>query len=158
MELPKRKPNRLPCFNYNTPGAYFITICTKDRQCILWRTVGASIARPPLSHCGRIVEEAICAIPSHYPAVSIDHYVVMPNHVHLLLQIHTDENGHAMPSPTISHIIQQTKGIVTKRLGYSPWQKLFHDHVIRNEWDYLKIWEYIDYNPLRWKEDCFYIE
>ena len=63
-----------------------------------------------------------------------------------------------MVAPTISQVIQQLKGIVTKQIGWSIWQKLFHDHVIRNEKDYLKIREYIDNNPLQWELDCFYTE
>ena len=82
----------------------------------------------------------------------------MPNHVHLLLQINTDPDGRAMLAPTVSRVVQQLKGVVTKQIGHSIWQKLFHDHVIRNEKDYLKIWEYIDNNPARWQEDCFYEE
>ena len=102
------------------------------------------------------MQAAICGISSHYPAVSVDHYVIMPNHIHLLLQIHSDESGRAMPAPTISVVVQQLKGVVTKQIGHSIWQKLFHDHVIRNETDYLKIWQYIDTNPSKWEEDCFY--
>ena len=161
MELPKRKPNRLPYFDYSTPGAYFITICTQDRKCIFWDTVGASIARPhlySLSKCGMIANQAIHNIPVHYPAISLDHYVIMPNHIHLLLQINTDTDGRPMVAPTISTVVQQLKGVVTKQIGQPIWQKLFHDHVIRGEKDYLKIWEYIEHNPARWKEDCFYEE
>ena len=158
MDLPKRKPNRLPDFDYRTPGAYFITICTKDRKCLLWDTVGASIARPRLSKYGLVVQKAIYDIPKHYPAISIDHYVVMPNHVHLLLQINTDADGRPMVAPTISTVVQQFKGIVSKQIGHSIWQKLFHDHVIRNAADYTKILEYIENNPLQWKLDCFYSE
>ena len=161
MDLPKRKPNRLSYFDYSTPGAYFVTICVEGKRCILGDIVGASIARPPivqLSTYGKIVDAVIREIPAHYPAVSVDHYVVMPNHVHLLLQINTDEDGRPMVAPTISTVVQQMKGVVTKRIGKSIWQKLFHDHVIRGEKDYLKIWEYIDINPARWKEDCFYQE
>lgn len=161
MDLPKRKPTRLQSFNYSTPGAYFITICTNDRKCIFWENVGASIARPQtpyLSKWGTIVDNAIRQIPVHYPAISVDHYVVMPNHIHLLLQIHSGPDGRAMPAPTISVVVQQLKGIVTKRIGKSVWQKLFHDHVVRNKQDYLKIWEYIDNNPTNWEEDCFYIK
>ena len=160
-ELPKRRPNRLPDFDYSTPGAYFITICTENRKCMLWDTVGASIARPnnvPLSAYGKIVKQAICDIPLHYPAVSIDNYTVMPNHIHLLLQINTDADGRPMVAPTISTVVQQMKGVVTKQIGHSIWQKLFYDHVIRGERDYLKIWEYIENNPAKWKEDCFYKE
>ena len=159
MDLPKRKPNRLRNFDYSTPGAYFLTICTAEGKCIFWEQVGASIARPqkpPLSQYGKIVDEAIREIPLHYPAVSVDHYVVMPNHIHLLLQIHTDEDGRPMVAPTASRVVQQLKGAITKRIGHSVWQKLFHDYVIRGEADYLKIWTYIDNNPARWAEDCFY--
>ncbi len=67
--------------------------------------------------------------------------------------IRTDE--HCSP-PTVSRVVQQLKGVVTKQIGHCIWQKLFHDHVIRNEKDYSKIWEYIDNNPARWQEDCFY--
>ena len=159
MAFPVRKPNRLPNFDYNAPGGYFITICTQDRKNLFWADVGASIARPQnpvLSRYGVIVDEAIREIPLHYPTISVDHYVVMPNHIHLLLQINTDADGRAMLAPTISRVVQQMKGIVTKQIGCSIWQKLFHDHVIRSEKDYLKIWEYIDNNPAKWKEDCFY--
>jgi len=151
----------LPNFDYSTPGAYFITVCTKNRKCILWNNVGASIARPhniPLSAYGKIVNQAICNIPLHYPAVTVDNYTIMPNHIHLLLQINTDADGRPMVAPTISTIVQQMKGIVTKQVGESIWQKLFHDHIIRGEKDYLKIWEYIENNPAKWKEDCFYKE
>lgn len=161
MELPKRKPNRLLDYDYSTPGAYFITICTQNRKCIFWENVGASIARPQkpaLSWCGRIVDATIRSIPAHYPAITVDHYAVMPNHIHLLLQINTDLDGQPMVTPTISRVVQQFKGTVTKQVGYSVWQKLFHDHVIRGEKDYLKIWEYIDNNPAKWTEDCFYTE
>ena len=62
-----------------------------------------------------------------------------------------------MVAPTVSTVVQQFKGVVTKQIGHSVLQKLFHDHVVRNEQDYLKIWQYIDGNPSKWEEDCFYI-
>ena len=161
MEFPKRKPNRLKNYDYSQPNAYFITICTKNKETLFWEHVGASIARPEkvcLSPYGRIVEEAISNIQTVYPAISVDNYVIMPNHIHLLLQIRTDENGRAMLAPTISKVIQQMKGYVTKRIGSSIWQKLFHDHVIRDEAGYLKIWNYIEGNPSKWEEDCFYVK
>lgn len=161
MEIPQRKPNRLSDYDYSTPGAYFITFCTKDHKCLFWKAVGASIARPQtpqLSNYGAIVDAAIRSIPNHYPAISVDHYVVMPNHIHLLLRISSDSNGLPMAAPSISRVVQQLKGIVTKQIGHSVWQKLFHDHIIRNEKDYLKIWEYIDSNPAIWTDDCFYAQ
>ena len=172
MELPKRKTNRLPEYDYAQNGAYFITMCTKDRQEILWASndletvedVGASIPRPyavaPLSKQGKIVEQCILQIPSHYSAVSIEKYAVMPNHIHLLLLIQNEGSGRAMlaPTATISQIIQQFKGAVTKDLGYSIWQKSFHDHVIRTQQGFEMIWQYIDTNPQNWHKDCFYKE
>ena len=128
---------------------------------MFWENVGASIARPNkpnLMTNGKIVEEAILNIPKSYSMISVDNYVVMPNHVHLLLQIHSDESGRAMLAPRISTIIQQMKGYITKRIGVPIWQKFFHDHVIRGEQDYLKIWEYIDNNPQKWELDCFYVK
>lgn len=158
MELPKRKPNRLPNFDYSAPGAYFITICTKDKRNLFWTDVGASIARPQLTRWGKVAANAICDIPKHYPAISVDRYVVMPNHIHLLLQINTDENGRPMVAPTVSRVVQQLKGYVTKRIGYSIWQKLYYDHVIRGREDYNEINKYIYENPARWFYDELYSE
>ena len=124
MEQPKRKDIRLTQFDYSEPGAYFITICTENRARIFWENVGATIGRPKdviLSEMGKIVERTITEIPEHYPAICIDCYVVMPNHVHLLLQIKTDENGRAMPAPTVSTVVQQLKGKVTKQVGHPVW-------------------------------------
>ena len=81
----------------------------------------------------------------------------MPNHVHLLLQINTDPGGRPMAAPTISMIINQTKGIVSKRAGFSVWQKGFYDHVIRSEHDFRDIWNYIEGNPSKWTEDKLYV-
>ena len=161
MELPKRKQNRLTEYDYSQPGAYFITICTHNKQMLFWENVGASIARPEkpqLSFYGNVVQEAILNIPKIYPTISVDNYVVMPNHIHLLLQIHTDDSGRAMLAPTIAKVVQQMKGYVTKQLGVSVWQKLFHDHVVRGEKDYLEIWNYIAGNPSKWEDDCFYVK
>ena len=141
MSLPTRKQNRLSDFDYSLPGAYFITICTKDRRNLFWKDSRAQLNTPQdvvLSHWGTIVASAVEQIPKHYPAISVDRYVVMPNHVHLLLQIHTDPRGRVIPAPPISIVVQQLKGYCTKQIGASIWQKLFHDHVVRNEKDYTK--------------------
>ena len=102
---PKRKINRLTEYDYAQSGAYFITICTHGRQKILWDSntfteaedVGASIARPQhppaLSEAGKIVEQCIFEIPTHYPHISVEKYAVMPNHVHLLLLVQNGQSG-----------------------------------------------------------------
>ena len=160
MELPKRKQIRLAEYDYSAPNAYFITICTDNRRNLFWNGVEVIIGRPenvPLTDLGRIVRQSIEDISKHYPMVSVDHHVIMPNHVHLLLQINTDSGGRPMAAPTISMIINQTKGIVSKRAGFSVWQKGFYDHVIRSENDFRDIWNYIEGNPSKWTEDKLYI-
>ena len=159
MEQPKRKPTRLKDYNYSSAGVYFVTVCTKDKKPLLWNNVGASIARPQsanLSVYGKIVDDAIRQIPIHYPDVNVDNYVVMPNHIHLLLSIEGNIDGRPMVAPTISRVIQQMKGYVSKQIGYSIWQKLFIDHIIRNERDYIEHYTYIDNNPIKWELDDLY--
>jgi len=153
MESPKRKNNRLNNFDYSQPGVYFITICVKNRKTILSNIiVGANIVRPKEIHLtkyGEIVETAIKNIPQHYPSIRIDNYVIMPDHIHLLLQINTNKNGRPMVAPTVDRIIKQTKGYITKQIGFSIWQKSFYDHIVRGNNDYKEIWEYIENNPLK---------
>ena len=97
MYLPKRKPNRLINYNYSSNGMYFITVCTKNKEHLLGKIVGATIGRPPemcLSPYGEITKQAIENINTHYPCVSVIKYVIMPNHLHLLLLIDNyNENG-----------------------------------------------------------------
>ena len=158
-EIPKRKTIRLKEFDYSSCGAYFITICTSDKRNHFWETVGATIGRPQdveLTLQGKIVDEAINQIPKIYDSVLVDCYVIMPNHIHLILIIHADENGRPMVAPTVSRIISQMKGYVTKRIGKSIWQKLFFDHIIRNKQDYKEHVKYIYENPLRWTYDELY--
>ena len=169
-ELPKRKANRLPTYDYAQSGAYFITICTQDRQEILWadndletvEDVGAHSVRPQrsphLSQAGKVVEDAILQIHAHYPAVQLEKYAIMPNHVHLLLMIQREQGGRTLCAPTLSLVIKQMKENVTKHLGHSIWQKSFHDHVIRTQYGFEMIWQYIDANPQNWHKDCFYKE
>ena len=103
MELPKRKPNRLPEYDYSTPNAYFITICTQDRKNLFWTDARAVVDSPeniPLTNLGMTAKQVICDLPRHYPAITVDHAVVMPNHIHLLLQINTDIDGRPMAART----------------------------------------------------------
>ena len=163
MKLPKRKPTRLQEYDYSQNGAYFITICTHNKECILSRivTVGEGFPLPQirLTAYGRIVDCFIKELSNRYHDISVDHYVIMPNHIHLLISIH-GENGRGNPSPTIIGWLkyQSTKAIngIRGTQGERVFQRSFHDHIIRNEQDYQKIWEYIEYNPCKWEADCFY--
>lgn len=155
--LPTRKPNRLASYDYASPGFYFLTICTKEKACILGRVIpGDEIhaARMEYSPYGEIVRMAICEIPLHYAGVSVDHYVIMPNHIHMILELQSD----VQPLPNISRIVQQLKRQVSMRIGESILQTHFHDHVIRGDADYREIWEYIENNPQKWALDRYYSE
>ena len=142
----KRKKNRLKNFDYSGNGAYFITICVKDRKKILCDIVGADTIRPceiMLSKYGKIVEEAINNISSVYENVTVSKYVIMPDHIHIILQI-DNNNGRMVSAPTV---VAGMKRYVLKKCGFSIWQKSYYDHIIRNQQDYNEIWEYIENNP-----------
>ena len=154
--LPERKKNRLQTYDYRTPGYYFLTFCTENRACLLGRVTASDETQRSsviLSDIGAAVDNAIRSIPGHYPGVVLDKYVIMPNHVHLILAL--QDTG--KPCPSVSRIVQQLKGAITKRLGVRIWQIHFHDHVIRNEQDYQIIWQYIDNNPTKWSLDRYFV-
>ena len=155
----KRKVLRLANYDYTQNGVYFLTICTAFHKPILWE----SLEKPcmlsesiPLSWQGRIVQHEIEKWGRLYPAVMIDKYVIMPNHIHALLRICNPEKSQDIPD--ISRMVKQFKGRVSKEIGEPVWQKSFYDHVIRSEEDYLQKWQYIDNNPARWKEDQYYFD
>ncbi|MBQ8546808.1 MAG: transposase, partial [Clostridia bacterium] len=143
-ELPKRKPNRLDGFDYNSSGAYFITICTKDRKEILSNiTVGTGVLDCPktkLSCFGEIADKYIKQLSDFYENLSVDYYVIMPNHIHLLICVY-DSGQSRTPVPTrqnsiISRFVSTFKRFCNKEYGFNPWQGRFHDHIIRNRDDY----------------------
>lgn len=161
----ERKNIRLPEFDYGA-GAYFITACSKDRKNIFRRVVpshaavGDGLSVPPLTVYGQSVDKWIRAIPGHFSGVHIDKYVVMPNHVHMIVRI----DGTDDPSPTLGKVVAwfkygATKEIneIAKRSALPVFQRSYYDHVIRNTDDYLQIWKYIDENPLKWEMDKYYI-
>ena len=146
MTLPDRKKNRLENYDYSQYGAYFITICVKNRKKILSQIVGADTIRPYeiiLSQYGKIVNKAINNIANIYENISVDKYVIMPDHVHMILRI-TNNGGRMVSAPTV---IAGIKRYVSKKCGVSIWQKSYYDHIIRNQKDYNEIWEYIEHNP-----------
>ena len=165
MELPKRKSNRLPGFDYSTPGAYFITVCTKERKCILGDIVGGGALDAPfvrLTTIGETVQRYIVS-GSNISGVTVDKFVIMPNHIHIILLVDDAavSGTSRAPSPAnalIPHFVSALKRFCHRDVGEIVFQRSYHDHVIRGEKDYRKIWEYIDTNPTRWCEDCFYTE
>jgi REP element-mobilizing transposase RayT len=145
-----------------------------------------------LSEIGQAVESEIVRLSDVYDTVRMDCFVIMPDHVHMILMIGGQTcngetcngqtcngetcngetcngetcngetcngetcNGRTQFAPTVSRVIKQWKGAITKQIGFPLWQRSFHDHIIRDERDYNRIAEYIANNPQTWRRDCFY--
>ena len=90
MELPYRKSIRLKEYDYSQNGAYFITICTHNRERIFGDIVGQGLCSCRLSPIGEIINNEILNIEKRYMGIKIDKYVIMPNHIHLIIQIHNE--------------------------------------------------------------------
>ena len=150
---PQRKPIRIESYDYSTPGAYFITICAVNREKLFWSDRRGELCSPDnvtLSNIGMIVDKEIQKLSDVYDAVGVDKYCIMPDHIHFILSINTDEDGRTQFAPTISRVVKQFKGAITKQVGRPIWQKSFYDHGIRNRQDYAEFWEYIENNPLKY--------
>ena len=162
--FPKRKRNRLNNFDYSTNGMYFVTICTKNRKCILGNIVGDGVLDVPqtmLSDYGKIVDKYINQLNDYYDYLNIENYVVMPNHLHLLIFVDNPNGTSRTPSPTNAYIpqfVSTLKRFCSREIGYNIFQRSYHDHIIRDDEDYKKIYNYIESNPSKWSEDCFYIK
>ena len=169
-KLPKRKPNRLTEFDYSSRGAYFITICTKNRHRILSNIVGDGAYDVPkieLTQYGKIVDKYISST-NKIKNVYVEKYVIMPNHIHMLVFIENEtqkyenlkNNGTSKaPSPTneiIPHIVSTLKRFCNKEIGENIFQRSFHDHIVRNKTDYEEVSKYIYENPSNWEIDEFY--
>jgi REP element-mobilizing transposase RayT len=156
MELPKRKRTRLEGYDYSRNGIYFLTLCAKEKKPIFSRIVGHGIHDAPrieLTDCGKIVEDAIQFINKNNPDVIIDHHAIMPNHVHLLVRV---DGASGKPRPTgamIPKLVSSLKRYTNKASGMKLWQTGYHDHIVRDEWDYQVRWQYIDGNPAEWAAD-----
>ena len=159
--LPKRKHPRLDSYDYSTAGAYFITICTCNRRCLLSHIVGRGLAPAEirLTKYGVIAEEQLLLLEERYPQLKIDQYVIMPNHIHAILLL--EETAGGSQRPTITDIVCAYKSLTTiKCKKVYPIKKLFqtsfYEHIIRGRYDYNEIAEYIVNNPKQWELDQLY--
>ena len=161
VELPKRNPNRIRGFDYSQNGAYFITICTQNRQRILSKIVGTPVPGCPQAPCpellsyGKIADKYIRQMDTFYDHLSVDKYVIMPDHIHFLISIHEQVGhpGRGVPTPrtsVVARFVGTFKRFCNKEYGQNIWQARYYDHVIRNQQDYDETWEYIDNNPRKW--------
>lgn len=165
QELPQRKKHRLKDYNYSQNGAYFVTICARDRLKLFGdiTIVGRDTPGAPfmqLSNDGALVSKEIEGTPLHYQGVIVDKFVVMPNHVHIIILVERNGGAPGASRPTtalIPTIIAGLKKKTNSLAGCSLWQDSYHDRIIRNEKEYQKIWEYIDTNPLKWQEDKYVV-
>ncbi|WP_310377343.1 transposase [Flavobacterium sp.] len=177
---------RLKNWDYGTNGAYFITICTGNREHFFGEIVSVNDENEmQFNEIGGLANEFWAEIPKHFPFVELGNYQVMPNHVHGILIIDknnvVDDVVETLPletlqcnvstqnefmskispkSGTISTIIRSFKSAVTKNAHHIhadfEWQERFHDHIIRNSKSFDNIQNYIETNPENWREDKFY--
>jgi REP element-mobilizing transposase RayT len=177
-----RKSMRASWWDYGENAAYFVTICTKNREWF-FGTVENKIMH--LSNTGIIADVLWYEIKNHARNVELDEFTVMPNHIHGILILNGNNNKNTITAPavtpvvgtthalslqqsrfqnqgknTLSSIIGSYKSAVTKhahRLGFNfAWQSRFHDHIIRNEQEFQRIATYIKNNPMQWENDEFY--
>jgi putative transposase len=142
-----RKNLRIHGFDYSSRGPYFVTVCTRERRCILGEVETDRVA---LSHYGRAVVGEIERLPYRLD-VDLDDFVVMPNHVHLIVGLRTRAR---QASPLrLGTVVGSLKAGSTREVGRALWQRGYYEHVIRGEDDLARLREYIATNPIRWALD-----
>lgn len=161
-----RRSIRLEHYDYTAPGKYFITICTFEKRELFGYIIDRHVK---INDFGRIVHDCWVNIPNHFDGCRLDEFIVMPNHIHGIIEI--CRRGTACHAPTMEQfgkpvsgsiptIVRSFKSAVTKRINeYQKisnqhiWQRNFHDHIIRNNADLNRIRKYIRNNPLKWGID-----
>ena len=161
--LPQRKHPRLTNYDYSAAGAYYITICTDNRRCLLSHISSWDGDPVKIQHTlyGQIAKKQLFLLEERYPFLKIDQYVIMPNHIHAIFLV--EEAAGASPRPTITDIVCAYKSLPTRECKKAhPVDKLFqtsfYEHVIRCSEDYYEIAEYIANNPKQWKLDKLHME
>jgi putative transposase len=157
-----RRSIRLKEFDYSQPGLYFVTIVTHQRKCVFGEVADGSVQ---LSEAGRVVNEMWHGLPERFPDASADLFVVMPNHVHVIVNVGAQfiapggaGEGAMNRAPTLGQIIRSVKAAATHRLRQTRglefvWQRNYYEHVIRDEEALNRIRQYILDNPTRWELD-----
>jgi len=164
----RRKSTRLKNYDYASTGMYFVTICTRNRECLFGEIVNS---RMQMNRWGEIVAKEWSKTPEIRPNVMLDEFVIMPNHMHGIINILPNVGATRRVAPTtmrangpisgsVGAIIGQFKSATTKRINqmrnvvHAPiWQRNYHDHIMRNEADLNRIREYIKNNPATWNDD-----
>jgi REP element-mobilizing transposase RayT len=160
---------RLKDWDYGSPGYYFVTICTEGRKCFFGKVIEDEMK---LSSLGRIASRYWHEIPSHFPYVKLDEYIVMPNHIHGIIiigdhKIVETQNFVSLPERKGNRFGPQSKNLASIIRGYKigvkkwsrinnipfSWQRNYYEHIIRSENELNEIREYILNNPIKWSED-----
>lgn len=165
-----RKNIRLRGYDYSQSGLYFVTVCTNFKEKILWLDVVDG--NVTLSSVGKAVDDCINFIDTNYENVVIDKYCIMPNHIHLIVDLGISESRRgSLPLRGLEHqnnielhdVIGRIKSFTTKQYRIISgnrkavlWQRNFYEHIIRNDEDYAEKWKYIDENVLKWNLDFDY--
>ena len=159
---PQRKPNRLGFYSDSNAGYYFLTVCARNKEKLFGTIVGGGALDAPLirlTEAGKTVERYILST-NHIWGVFVEKYVIMPNHFHMILAIEQNQTQSqtSRANERVPHVVGTIKRFCNRELGENLFQRGYHDHVIRGEADYQRIWAFIDDNPRRWKEDCMFVE
>jgi len=167
MDMPKRKNIRLSNYDYSQAGGYFITICTQDKKQILSRIEEVTTytrANVVLTELGQIAQKVMEELPERY-GYCLDTYVIMPNHIHMVLFRKTEMKDNAK---TVGQLIGAIKSLTTNNwckicdargiTAGKIWQRNYYDHILRNEADYAEKRKYIDENPDKWHLDDLYVK
>lgn len=138
-------------YDYSSSNYYFITICTYEKKCLF-----GSVKQ--LNNAGKIAAEEMHNLSSHYDGLIVDNFIIMPNHVHAIIVI--EKQCETQKNLSLSTVVGLYKAGVSRRIKKDTeqniWQRSFHDHIIRNQKEYEKIWQYVEYNDQKWETDCFY--
>lgn len=151
--MPTRKNIRLKNYNYSTTGTYFITICVMGRKNLLSAIlIDNDLPIIELSKYGEIADNQIKAMNKLYDNITVEKYVIMPDHIHLLISTISNAasrqfNNNA--NSTISRFVETFKRFTNKAYGFNMWQSNYYDHIVRNEQDYNEIYKYIEENPIK---------
>jgi len=159
--LKKRKSIRLSTYDYHRNGSYFITICIQNRENRLGQIKNQTIL---LNNAGLMVQQWIINLSEHFPNITIQHKIIMPNHLHFILDItysdqHTASISQMMQwfkTMTTNQYIRGVKDNIYPSFYKRLWQRNYYEHIIRNENSFSQIAQYIQNNPKSWKEDILF--
>ena len=133
-------------------------VCIADKGGRLRQSL--DVPKTVLTEYGKIADNQLKTMSSFYEDIAIDKYVIMPNHIHLLISINDSGTGSSgTPTPTnekIAMFVSTFKRFCNKQIGGNIWQRSYYDHIIRDDRDYRTRWKYIDENPIRWINDKYY--